>query len=190
MSLLLYLHGFNSSPDSQKARISADWFAEHAPDMEFFCPQLPPFANAAMHRLRTLMDDNRDRSIYLIGSSMGGFFATYLIEHYGHRGVLINPAVNPALGMDRYIGINTHFHSGDEWRFEPHHVEEYRRWDRPIIVDKRRYHVLLQTGDEVLDYRHAEERYRGCSMLVEQGGDHSFINFADHLGDIYRFLMA
>jgi hypothetical protein len=78
MSLLLYLHGFNSSPDSQKARISADWFAEYVPDIDFLCPQLPPFANAAMHQLRALMEDNRDRSIYLIGSSMGGFFCHLL----------------------------------------------------------------------------------------------------------------
>ncbi len=124
--------------------------------------------------------------MYLIGNSMGGFFATYLVETYGHRAVLVNPTV----GLHYYLGINSNYHSGKEWLFEPHYVEEYHRWDCLNIGNKHCYHVLLQAGDEGLDYRHAELRYRGCSVSVEDGGDHSFTNFGDHLDDIYRFLMA
>jgi predicted esterase YcpF (UPF0227 family) len=190
MSLLLYLHGFNSSPDSQKARISADWFAEHAPEIEFFCPQLPPFANAAMHRLRTLMDDNRDRSIYLIGSSMGGFFATCLIEQHNLRGALINPAVSPGPGLQHWLGENANSSTGEKWVFEPAHIKEYLALDPGSLKRQNNYQVLLQCGDEVLDYRAAQKRYAGCSIILEDGGDHSFVHYEQHLAGIHQFLIS
>ena len=99
MFTLLYLHGFNSSPNSKKAKLTKEWFARSAPNVDFLCPVIPPFAIAAMDMLEREISLIGDRTVQLVGSSMGGFFATNLIEKYGMRGVLVNPAVKPARGM-------------------------------------------------------------------------------------------
>lgn len=190
MYLLLYLHGFNSSPDSRKAQLSADWFARHAPHIEFVCPQLPPYGFAAIERLNTLVEGRDSRNVFLIGSSMGGFFATFLIEKYGFRGVLINPAVRPAAGLDRFLGNHRNYHSGEEWVFTQAHIDEYRHLECAAIEKKSNVLVLLQTDDEVLDYRLAVQHYRGCDMVVESGGGHAFSTYAGHLGTILEFLMG
>ncbi|MDA8781936.1 esterase YqiA [Porticoccaceae bacterium] len=190
MPSLLYLHGFNSSPKSKKAMQTQQWCAQHEPALEFVCPALPPFANSAMQLLRELIEVRRPEPIYLLGSSMGGFFATCLAEQYNLRAVLINPAVSPGRGIGKWLGENSNFMTGEKWVFEPHHVDEYLALDPREINHKSNYKVLLQTGDEVLDYRDAQARYQGCDIVTEEQGDHSFINYHQHLGSIVQFLIS
>ena len=188
--MLLYLHGFNSSPQSKKALQTQHWCAENAPQLEFVCPALTPFANQTLGQLRSLVEKQLPQPVYLVGSSMGGFFATCLVEQYDLRAVLINPAVSPGRGLSGWLGENTNFMTGEKWVFEPHHIDEYIALDPPQIRYKNNYRLLLQTGDEVLDYRDAQRRYQGCDIITEQQGDHSFINYHRHLASIYQFLMA
>ena len=190
MPMLLYLHGFNSSPESKKALQTRDWCAEKAPDLTFVCPALPPFAEPAMDILRSLIEQQLPEPVYLIGSSMGGFFATCLVEQYNLRAVLINPAVSPGRGLHRWLGENSNYITGEKWVFEPRHIDQYMALDPDEIKYKNNYKVLLQTGDEVLDYRDAQSRYQGSDMSIEQQGDHSFINYHQHLASIVQFLMA
>ena len=190
MSTLLYLHGFESSPNSRKAILTEEWLNCRDLGLDFVCPSLPPFANATMSLLEAVIGKIGNRPVYLIGSSMGGFFATNLIEKYGVRGVLINPVVDPARGLESYLGLNTNYHNDQEWCIEAHHIKEYRAWTRTSITNKTNFLVLLQSGDEVLDYRDAVDYYEGCSMTIEQGGDHAFSNYADHLEDIFQFLVG
>lgn len=188
MSLLIYLHGFNSSPQSKKAIQTQQWLQLNSPQIKFCCPQLSPYANQAMDRLRTLIEEYLPRPVYLIGSSMGGFFATCLAEQYNLRAVLINPAVNPGAGLHHWLGKNTNYHTGQHWIFEPEHIEEYLRLDPLRIECIENYKLLLQTGDEVLDYRNAQQRYIGCQMVIEENGNHSFVNYQQHLDANYQFL--
>ncbi len=188
MFTLLYLHGFNSSPNSKKARLTKEWFACRVPDVDFLCPVIPPFANAAMDVLENEISLIEDQAVYLIGSSMGGFFATCLIEKYDLRGVLVNPAVNPARGMKALLGKNKNFQDTDFWMLESRHIDEYRDNTYERIKNKSNYLVLLQSGDEVIDYRDAAEYYAGCSVIIEQGGNHSFTNYQYYLNEIYQFL--
>jgi predicted esterase YcpF (UPF0227 family) len=192
MPTLLYVHGFNSSPQSKKAQQTQSWFALNAPEITFICPPLSPFANNAMATLRTIIEDRAEQPIYLVGSSMGGFFATCLIEHYNLRGVLINPAVSPGRGLNSWLGENTNYMTGEKWIFEPCHIDQYLELDAAIdsLAYKNNYHVLLQSGDQVLDYRDAQIRYQGSSIVVEEGGDHSFINYEQHLAGIHQFLTS
>lgn len=190
MPSLLYLHGFNSSPMSKKAMQTQHWCAEHAPALEFVCPALPPFASSAIQLLRELIEARQPEPIYLLGSSMGGFFATCLAEQYNLRAVLINPAVSPGRGLGKWLGENSNYITGEKWVFEPRHIDEYLALDPREINRKNNYKVLLQTGDEVLDYRDAQARYQGCDIVTEEQGDHSFINYHQHLGAIVQFLIS
>ncbi|MDA8786789.1 esterase YqiA [Porticoccaceae bacterium] len=190
MAMLLYLHGFNSSPESKKALQTRDWCAENAADLTFVCPALPPFADSAMGILRSLIEKQLPEPVYLIGSSMGGFFATCLAEQYSLRAVLINPAVSPGRGLHKWLGENSNYMTGEKWVFEPRHIDQYLALDPSEIRYKNNYLVLLQTGDEVLDYRDAQSRYQGSDMTIEEQGDHSFINYHQHLAAIHQFLIS
>ena len=187
--MLLYLHGFNSSPQSKKAVQTRNWLRDNAPEMQFCSPQLPPFAASAMTLLTQIIEDRLPNPIYLVGSSMGGFFATCLAEHYGLRAVLINPAVNPGRGLHDWLGENRNYATGESWVFEPHHIDEYLDLQPSQIKFKENYKLLLQTGDEVLDYRDAQHHYQGCQIITEQQGDHSFVNYQRHLQANYQFLV-
>ena len=189
MSQLLYLHGFNSSPQSKKAIQTQDWLAINSPQTKFCCPQLPPFASQAMVLLKQIIEDWLPQPIYLVGSSMGGFFATCLAEEYDLRTVLINPAVNPGIGLSDWLGENQNYVTGERWIFESHHIDEYKDLYCPQIKFKKNYKLLLQTGDEVLDYRHAQDHYQGCNIVLEEGGDHSFVNYEKHLHANHKFLV-
>ena len=188
MSMLLYLHGFNSSPQSKKALETGRWMKLNTPDIEFCCPQLSPYASEAMDTLKALVEAYFPEPVYLVGSSMGGFFATCLVEQYNLPAVLINPAVNPSSGLHSWLGENRNFITGERWFFEPQHIEQYRDLNPQQIKCQKNYKILLQTGDEVLDYRHAQERYKGCAIETEVGGDHSFVDYQQHIPAILKFL--
>lgn len=123
-----------------------------------------------------------------IGSSMGGFYATVLAEKYRCRAVLVNPAVAPWRGRDYLLGDQENYHTGEVHHIEQQHLDELQKLDVAMISDPLRFMVLLQSGDEVLDYRMAAARYAACRLLVEQGGDHSFQGYGDHLPAIISFL--
>ena len=190
MPTLLYLHGFNSSSQSKKALQTRRWIKDHAPHVKFVCPDLPPFGSLAIKEVELILDTSLSQPVCLIGSSMGGFFATVLVEQYNLRGVLINPAVSPARGLKSWLGENENYSTGQKWILENHHIEEFRTLDPYEIKNKANYLVFLQTGDEVLNYRDAETRYTGANIVIEQGGDHSFLDYDRHLSDIYRFLFT
>ena len=149
MQTLLYLHGFNSSPESKKAQQTRRWIEQNTAAVEFLCPALPPHANAAMALLEKIVADRPAGSVALVGSSMGGFFATCLVEKYDTRAVLVNPAVSPYRGLGQWLGENANYHSGEKWLFEERHIDEYRRLDPPQINNKNNYLVLLQSGEVI-----------------------------------------
>lgn len=190
MPTLLYLHGFNSSPQSKKAMQTQVWFSQHAPEIRFICPLLSPFATVAMASLQAMIEQSAEDPVYLVGSSMGGFFATCLIEQHNMRGVLINPAVSPGRGLQHWLGENVNSNTGEPWIFEPEHIAEYLALDPEGLQRQNNYRVLLQRGDEVLDYRAAQKRYAGCSIVLEDGGDHSFVHYEQHLAAIHQFLIS
>ncbi|MCV6604437.1 MAG: alpha/beta fold hydrolase [Porticoccaceae bacterium] len=185
--LLLYLHGFNSSPLSFKSEATRRWLAQHHPDVQFLCPQLHNYPEQAVAQLEDLIA-KCDTAPAFAGSSMGGFFATYLAEKYALKAVLINPAVRPWRGMHEYVGENANYHSGETWVMEPHHVEQYRQFEVETLTRPKNLWALLQSDDEVLDYRDAEQKYAACKLTVEQGGDHSFQGYERYLPKIYEFL--
>ena len=181
---LIYIHGFNSSPASFKARVLRAALAERAPAAAFLAPALPHSPAAAARLLDTLAVAH-PRAL-LVGSSLGGYYATVLAERHDLRAVLVNPAVRPYDLLDGHVGPQKNFHTGEEYEFTQAHVDELRALEVAAITP-RHYLLMVETGDEVLDYKLAVERYRGARQLVIEGGDHGFSDFAQHLDVVFEF---
>jgi len=182
--LIVYLHGFNSSPQSHKAQLMQRHMAERGLAAHFACPALPPEAEAAVRIIRRIADGKPD--VCYVGSSLGGYYATHLVERDGARAVLINPAIDPHIGLRTYLGTQKNLYTGEEYQLREEHLDQWRRIYESRISPNR-YLLLVETGDEVLDYRRAVARYAGAEHVVVQGGDHSLRSFPEQLPRILKF---
>lgn len=186
---LLYLHGFRSSPRSAKAQRMARWVAEHRPDLVFACPQLPPSPRAAIELARRLVTDWPGDTMALMGSSLGGFYATVLAQELGCRTVLLNPAVDPARDLDRYIGEQTCWQNPEQrFFFRPEFVDELRALQPGALTRPERLLAVIAKGDEVLDWREMQARYAHCRIKLLEGSDHGLSDFDDYLSELTDFL--
>jgi predicted esterase YcpF (UPF0227 family) len=176
MASLLYIHGFLSSPLSFKAQQVQAWLANAHPSIQYCCPQLSPYPLDTQDILDRCVKQ-LPKPIYVMGSSLGGFWATWLVERYNLRALLINPAVSPQSFMPDYLHQPLrNYHNDETYCLTEAHIAEICEAD-VAVTRTENYWVLLQTGDETLDYRHAAEKYQGCLQTIEQGGDHSFTGF-------------
>ena len=176
--MVIYIHGFNSSPASSKAGAIRRELERRGRVEDFLAPALPHSPAGAAALLEQMVRAHRDPC--LIGSSLGGFYATWLAETCGARAVLVNPAVRPYELLAGLVGRQKNFHTGEEYEFTLQHIAELRALEVGAIAPAR-YLLLVETGDEVLDYRHAVAKYAGCQQIVIVGGDHGFSDFADYL---------
>lgn len=186
--VLIYLHGFLSSPASVKAQATRDYWQQHYPDIEFVCPQLPCYPNDAKTLLDGLAQTYQDAQVGYVGSSLGGFLSTYMADNYSGKAVLINPAAKPHEVLGDYLGEHVHPYTQERFILEPEHMQQLKQMYQPVPVDPGQFWVLLQTDDETLDYRDAEQKYQECKLTIEQGGDHAFQGYERFLPDIFRFL--
>jgi len=186
---LVYIHGFNSSPLSHKARQTADYFARAGMADCLAVPELSHEPARAIADLCAIIE-NRSLPVALIGSSLGGYYATWLAERYGLRAALVNPAVRPAELWQSHLGPNQNFYSGRRYEITVDHVEQLRQLEVPEPRRPQNLMLLVQTGDETLDYRQAVDKYKSSVSIIQPGGNHSFVNFDAMLPDIIRFLSA
>ena len=191
---LLYLHGFRSSPQSNKARRMAaqvESLRARGRDLSWCCPQLPPSPAAAMQLIRARVADWPKERMAVIGSSLGGFYATVLAEEIpACRAVLLNPAVNPARDLTGYIGEQTAWHDPSEhFYFRAEYVDELKALTPTAITRPERYFAIIAKGDELLDWREMTARYAGCRIKLLEGGDHALSDFdTAHLPAVLGFL--
>ena len=186
---LLYLHGFRSSPQSFKARWMADWLARHRPEVRWWCPQLPPSPREAMELVQGELARWPVERMAVMGSSLGGFYATVVAERSGCRAVLLNPAINPARDLAGHIGELTSFHNPDDhFYFRPEYVTQLRLLTPRAITRPGRYFAVIAKGDEILDWREMSTRYAGAPMRLIEGGDHALTDFDQELPHVLRFL--
>jgi predicted esterase YcpF (UPF0227 family) len=188
--VIVYLHGFNSSPQSHKARVLQQFLAEQGLADKFACPALPVAADDAIAEVEALMSRRPGKPHCFLGSSLGGFYATWLVEnHPACKAVLVNPAIDPHVGLRAYLGPQKNLYSGEAYELTEAHL---RQWQHRYVerVTPQRYLLLVETGDEVLDYRRAVERYSGAEQAVVQGGDHTLQSFPRHLPRILEFCRA
>jgi hypothetical protein len=184
---LLYLHGFRSSPASAKARRMAAW-ATARPGLVWVCPQLPPSPREAMALIERITAGWPAASSVVLGSSLGGFYATAVAEQRGWRGVLFNPAVDPARDLAAHIGTQNAWHDPAlQFEFTAAHVAELRAVTPPPLL-RQRYLAVIAKGDEVLDWREMTGRYPGADILLLEASDHSITDFDEHLPFLLKFL--
>jgi len=187
---LLYLHGFRSSPQSTKARLMAQHIARQFPGTTWWCPQLPPSPKAAIDLVMSGVAGWPRESMGVVGSSLGGFYATYVTQKTGCRAVLLNPAVHPARDLANYIGEQVAWHDPTEhFYFRPEYIDELRALDVGPLTHPERVFAVIAKGDEVLDWREMSGRYPGSRQKVIEGEDHALSDFErSHLGEVLAFL--
>ena len=184
--MLVYLHGFNSSPASHKAQVMKTHMEGRGQGRLYACPVLPDTPREAVRAIKAAIAGQDPRQVTFIGSSLGGYYATHLAEKLDCRAALINPAITPHVGLAAYLGTQKNLHTGAPYELTRAHLEGWRALlvDR---IDPERYLLLVETGDEVLDWREAARKYEGARMVIRQGGDHSLQSFPEHIGRILAF---
>jgi predicted esterase YcpF (UPF0227 family) len=184
--MLLYLHGFRSSPSSFKARLLGERMAELGRSAEYACPALPVSPRDAVAFIEEGWRPGPGDT--LVGSSLGGCYATWLAERHGCRAVLLNPATRPAAGLAKYLGPQTMFHDASQsFELLPAHLDELRALEVAAITHPERYFLIAATGDEVLDWRDMVAFYPGARHRVIDGSDHGLSDFADHVDQVLAF---
>lgn len=182
---LIYIHGFNSSPQSFKAQRLQQWFADRGASDRLLVPALPPQPQAAMALLEAVMASAGP--VALLGSSLGGFYATWLAQHHDVRAVLINPAVRPWRLLAGYTGENANYHTGETYDFDASWVDELQRYGVDQLARPENLLVMMQTGDETLDWRDAWDYYGDCHLYRGLGGSHGFDDFDAFIPLVLRF---
>jgi predicted esterase YcpF (UPF0227 family) len=204
-SHIVYAHGFRSSPRSFKAQFIAQWLQAHRPDIVWFCPQLPASPNAAAKMLFNTVHAWPKHSMAVIGSSLGGFYATWLGALMRCRTVLLNPAVHPARDLVSYIGTQTDWHNPLELvTFEPHFIEELKTLyvglgrkalgdmsgseDTAQLQDTHSLLNMVAKGDEVLSWQEMVARYPLAQLHLIEGSDHGISDFEQHFSVVKNYL--
>ena len=186
---LLYLHGFRSSPQSTKARVLAQRVAAQHPTVIWWCPQLPPSPREAMALLLEGVKDWPRETMAVIGSSLGGFYASCIAEAVGCKAVLLNPVVQAARDLAQYVGEQTSWHDPKErFVFVPASVDELRALQGGPVADPQRVFAVIAKGDEVLDWREMTGRYPGARIKLVEGSDHALTDFDEHIDEVFSFL--
>jgi predicted esterase YcpF (UPF0227 family) len=183
---LLYLHGFTSAPQSKKAQALKARMEELGCGDRFVCPQLPASPREAIDLAESLIAA-AEKPVMLVGSSLGGYYATYLAQRHGLKAVLVNPAVVAHLQLADYVGRHANLYTGEEFDFTLQHIEELRAIEVPQISHPENFWLLVESGDQTLDYRRAVAKYQGARQTVLAGGDHSFTRWPDVLDAVLDF---
>jgi len=190
----LYLHGFKSSPMSQKAQVTQAFFAQYNVAQNIRMPQLPPEPAKAIEVAQILygqlIDEVGVNNVLVIGSSLGGYYASYLVERFGGRAVLINPAIKPYELLLDYLGENKNYHNDETFIVTQDYIQELKAINSQTLTHPQHHLLLQQTGDETLDYRQACTKYRDGPCFIEFGGDHSYQNFRNRLPSIMNYMRA
>jgi len=185
--MILYLHGFRSSPQSMKGRLLAQRMAALGLADQYIAPQLPASPKVAMEQAFALVAHVRADELCIVGSSLGGYYATWMAEQLGCRAALLNPAVTPLRDLEQHVGVTTMFHSDEPFEFKRDYIDELRAFAVPAITRPERYFLLAATGDEVLDYRTMVAHYAGARQHVIAGSDHGISEFAQYVDEVLAF---
>ena len=184
--MILYLHGFRSSPLSFKARLIGERMAALGLAAEYQCPQLPASPREAIALAEKLIVPAQEE-VTLVGSSLGGYYATWLAEKFGCRAVLLNPAVKPPRDLEKYVGVTTAYHTDARFEFKREYIDELKALAVDRITRPERYFLMAATGDEVLDWREMTAHYPGAHHHIIEGSDHGISEFVRYVDEVLAF---
>lgn len=190
-TLLVYLHGFRSSPRSSKAVMTGEavkGLSSPVNSFEWYCPQLLASPKESMDMVTAYIDESNADRIVVIGSSLGGFYANYLAEKYGCKAVVLNPAVRAARELAPHVGMMTAYDSDEPFDFRPEYIDQLKSLQVEAITKPERYFLMAAKGDELLDWQEMVAFYPGASQLVLEGSDHGIADYVDHLSRVLEFI--
>jgi predicted esterase YcpF (UPF0227 family) len=190
MHLFVYLHGFKSSPNSNKAQLTKTAIEQRiqlGEQITWYCPQLPGSPREAIEMVRDHIGGQTFSTLSLMGSSLGGYYATHLAEQFPSKVSLLNPAIEPARDLEKYIGEQKSWHQDEVFHFLPEYIQELQDIYVKDITQAERYFLLAAKGDEVLDWREMVSKYTGANQLILEGGDHAISDYPNHLNQLMDF---
>ncbi len=170
--MVLYIHGFSSNGEGSKAQSFRDYFKSI--DEPYFAPSLSNIPDLAIKTLEEIIQTYNEE-IYLIGSSLGGFYATYLADKYGLKTVLINPSIFPYKTLNSYVGLNPNFYDNSSFEWKESHLEMLKKYE-VTDIDEKLFTLFIQKGDELLNFQEAVDRFKNAKVFIEDGGSHRFDN--------------
>lgn len=186
--MIVYLHGFRSSPQSFKARLLGERLAALGLANQYACPALSERPSAAIAQAAELASRCAASELTLVGSSLGGFYATWLAERLGCRAVLLNPALRAHEKLRHHVGPQTAYHDASTaFEFLPAYLDELRALDVPHITRPERYFLVAATGDELLDWREMVAGFPGARHKIIAGSDHGLSDFAGYMDEVLAF---
>jgi len=190
-TLLVYLHGFRSSPNSSKAVMTKEAvraISSKDNPYEWYCPQLLASPKESMEMVIKHIEQSHAERIVIIGSSLGGFYTNYLAEKYQCKGVALNPAVYAARELEPHVGMMTAYDSDEPFDFKAEYIDQLRALQVGAISDPERYFLIAAKGDELLDWKEMVAFYSGAKQLVLEGSDHGITDYANHLAAVIDFI--
>ena len=187
MKTIVYLHGFVSSPQSKKAVMLGDYLTNCVTGVDYRVPELHDRPSRAIEQVEDACAGIPVGDLTLVGSSLGGFYATVAAERRGCRAALLNPAVRPHARFDRYRGAQRNLYTGEEFVLGPEHIADLAALQPDAITRPGRYWLFVETGDVVLDYREALDFYNDALHTVVRGGDHTLVSFPEHVPEIVEW---
>ena len=190
MHLFVYLHGFKSSPNSNKAQLTKTAIEQRiqlGEQITWYCPQLPASPREAIEMVRDHIGGQTFSTLSLMGSSLGGYYATHLAEQFPSKVSLLNPAIEPARDLEKYIGEQKSWHQDEVFHFLPEYIQELQDIYVKDITQAERYFLLAAKGDEVLDWREMVSKYTGAHQLILEGGDHAISDYPNHINQLMDF---
>lgn len=190
-TLVVYLHGFRSSPRSSKAVMTGDSVAAISTienPIEWYCPQLLASPKVSMGMVEKHINESKYDHLVVIGSSLGGYYANYLAEKYGCKAVALNPAVRAPKELESHVGMLTSYDTNEPYDFRPEYIDELKALQVQAISNPSRYFLMAAKGDELLDWREMVEFYQGSQQLVLEGSDHGIADYPAYLPKVLEFI--
>lgn len=190
-TLLVYLHGFRSSPNSTKAVMTGEAvraLSNVQNTYEWYCPQLLASPKESIEMVINHIDQCHFDRMVIIGSSLGGFYTNYLAEKYRCKGVALNPAVYAARELEPHVGMMTAYDSEEPFDFKAEYIDQLRALQVNAISNPERYFLIAAKGDELLDWKEMAAFYSGAKQLILEGSDHGIADYATHLPAVIEFI--
>lgn len=181
--MIIYIHGFGGSGKGVKASEVKNYFKDRA-----ISPSLSYVPDLAISTLEEIIESFlKHEEVHLIGSSLGGYYSAYLGNKYNLKTVLLNPSVFPHETLKNFLGDGKNFYDSSSFGWNEEHIKTLKKYEVKTIKNEGNFFLLAQKGDELLDYKKAEEKFKKCSMILDEGGNHSFVDFDEKLPIIENF---
>lgn len=182
--MIIYIHGFGSSGEGSKAKILRELLDEEG----FIAPSLSYVPELAIKTLKELIESySKYEKVYLMGSSLGGYYAIYLADYFNIPAVLINPSVSPTRTLEKVLGQQSNYYDESKFEWNREHLKMLEQYNVNRVKPEL-YLLLTQKGDETLNYVDAVQKLQGCEKVIEDGGSHSFDGIQRYIQNIENFL--